>query len=966
MPQFPTNDHITTDMQADVTAIGQSAQLPKVDTINARLNDADAKITLVNAVAHERKPVNREKLEYYLARSINIGGYSAMCIPKPEISPVDGKLHSIYAQYGLELMSSNKFIDATWTASHQDIMSGKMFDRYKDILRLIQHVKPKFITDTAFYWFADGVDLNYSFLRVYCVVNDVKKIDPDIVVQASANEYMDWELALSATTNFADCPNNEIPQWVWDAFPLPDGSPRPNEHRQFDFKKMRYNDYLSNNNHWWYDINGDCVPDISKLESQMWFYYIGRRYIDAGCESLNFAQVQKMNEADTSDNDTDQFRKIHDSKYWSIVFDKLRSHAETVPYVRFLLITAGSRGLINWNTGQLAMDFHTLPARPCEHIPAYTPNGGVCTLQKGACDYSSNTEDAWGHSLGGITPSGWYCLHAPIHVVLDNDLYEGSINVWGMAHDVQVHCCNFPYHWDEITWFAMQDKDSRDKWLKYAYYVSRCIDQNAFFILPVKRKLTFLYATYYANDASSRPGAPFTDVPTTIYPFPLSVYPYDHIPVPYRNALLQSDNSGAAFGFGQENAIAEIFTSIPNTPLDWVHHNFTEEQVYDVHNPANYYPIHTGPGTGNALSDLVFVGDDKMFYISTDHRIFGYVKDASKPGVWFPVSPSWSASPQVPLASQASAKSDLVASPDGTMLLYIGADGYLHGFLIHNIYDYSYIDFMMPHMQSQSLKALSDLVFATNTRIYYIAREANGEARIHGFVNDGNTWYGVSPGYAAQVYYGQSMPGQKKPIFGLAYDTNTQRIYYVGENHYLYFFAVHDDWHYEYFACGGNGLLTSNDLIIVSRLSIAGNKIFYVTLQSGQYSRIFCMVDNGNNNNWTQESPTWAVTPAVPFAQQLAPYFGDSLAVSADHFTIAYLGHGNNLAYYNDHGADHYTYGNMISPPANMLPTSSLVFRGNQLFYISSGDKKVHYYSYETSYCKSPYIKQLFPNFTYH
>lgn len=45
--------------------------------------------------------------------------------------------------------------------------------------------------------------------------------------------------------------------------------------------------------------------------------------------------------------------------------------------------------------------------------------------------------------------------------------------------------CNM-YHFDEITWFALQDKLYRDNWLKYAYYKVHCIDDNIFFSLPVK------------------------------------------------------------------------------------------------------------------------------------------------------------------------------------------------------------------------------------------------------------------------------------------------------------------------------------------------------------------------------------------------------------------------------------------------------------------------------------------------
>lgn len=79
-----------------------------------------------------------------------------------------------------------------------------------------------------------------------------------------------------------------IPAWVFDEFVYPVVT------RNFDYAAMLYSDgrYV---NHFG---NGLSVPDVSKLETQMFQYYLARSYIDAGMEALHFGQTALTGEAD--------------------------------------------------------------------------------------------------------------------------------------------------------------------------------------------------------------------------------------------------------------------------------------------------------------------------------------------------------------------------------------------------------------------------------------------------------------------------------------------------------------------------------------------------------------------------------------------------------------------------------------------------------------------------------------------
>src|SRR6185295_6616343 len=89
------------------------------------------------------------------------------------------------------------------------------------------------------------------------------------------------------------------------------------------------------------------VPDVSRPETKLWFYYLAASFIDLGFEAIHFGQVELMNPNDRS----------LDS--WSQVFDLVRSYATTHAR-RHMIICDGhvpSGGLVR--DGHLLLDFHS-------------------------------------------------------------------------------------------------------------------------------------------------------------------------------------------------------------------------------------------------------------------------------------------------------------------------------------------------------------------------------------------------------------------------------------------------------------------------------------------------------------------------------------------------------------------------------------------------------------------------------
>lgn len=466
------------------------------------------------------KPISRDQLVYYLSKAINVQSLCDYCKTSNGIYP--GRLDSlsqIVDDVELAAMPS----DRREQLFQADRQSGKLFERYQDMLRLIARVKPKLITDAVSVW-GGGTNwppwqMNWPVYLNRCahVLKDIKAFDQEIVVQAAINEYVDDAL-LNAI--------GDIPAWVFNEFGL------PQEHRKFAKSSIAFADYKTNATHAWSYSDG-IVPDISRQETQMLFYYLAVTYINMGYECITFCQVELMN------------NQTLDGTNLASLFGRLRNYAATKGDIRFLLITGGTTGMKD-EKGDLIFDYHSAPVRPSETGYSLNENGGGCYIDARQC---------WGGkgklyqaSLGGRTPSGWYCDELPGVVALDN---------WGpdVSHGGEPagSGCN-QYHWDEISWFGLQDKAYRDNWLRYASERVRQLDSNIFFVLPAKRVMVCASGSKGYNSVDYLANNPSADA--TLFPVPKTI---DDLP----NGLIDRYRVQLCAGYGQEETIKEILASSP-------------------------------------------------------------------------------------------------------------------------------------------------------------------------------------------------------------------------------------------------------------------------------------------------------------------------------------------------------------------------------------------------------------------
>jgi hypothetical protein len=336
--------------------------------------------------------------------------------------------------------------------SMEGLLNGR--GNFDDDVRMLKHTGAKFIGRSLCLW---GGEANFlrNIERARQEIPKVHEADPDMILQACVFEIV--------TTQVEQIP---VPEWVFTALG------QPVEKRNFRFADMIY---PPGQRHDW-GRNGS-VPDVSRPETQLWFYYQAASYIDVGCEAIHFGQVELMNHND------------RDLAHWSKLLTLVRAYAADHAR-RHMVLCDGhvpSGGLVC--DGKLLLDFHSFPLRIME-VPD-KPQEAI--LKVGFSD------GIYGRSKGGITFSGWQCEHLPYLVEIDNfgasrqpgKPKAGGIWVWG---------------YDEITWFAEQSEKYRNDWLRYGWDWVRKTDPNGHFQMPGSRTLRSPLdgkRWYYANNPSA-------------------------------------------------------------------------------------------------------------------------------------------------------------------------------------------------------------------------------------------------------------------------------------------------------------------------------------------------------------------------------------------------------------------------------------------------------------------------------
>ena len=326
-----------------------------------------------------------------------------------------------------------------------------------ETIRFLTNIGAKFAGRAIYVWGSESRIADPAFFRyARRAARAIHAADPEFIVQAAVFEAVSREVETIP-----------VPDWVFKEFSL-----QP-EKRCFRYQEMLYPD-----GHYVDEWGAGCsVPDITRVETQMWLYWLAASYIDIGAEGIHFGQVELMSEQDW------EFRH-----WWDLV-GRVREYAQGHARRHWVLCDAHVRkthGIVV--DGRLMLDFHSRPIRgivETEGEPLHA------TLEMGYLD------SIFGRSRGGIAPSGWTCDHLPYLVEFDNwgsggtgGQNIGGIWVWG---------------YDEISWFAHLESEYRNFWLRYAWDWLSKNDPNGHLQMPGCRGLADPVdgkERYYANTPS--------------------------------------------------------------------------------------------------------------------------------------------------------------------------------------------------------------------------------------------------------------------------------------------------------------------------------------------------------------------------------------------------------------------------------------------------------------------------------
>ncbi|MBO5275364.1 MAG: hypothetical protein J6I45_12190 [Clostridia bacterium] len=342
--------------------------------------------------------------------------------------------------------------------------------RVDEDIRLIKSTGAKYMGRATTPWSMGAWEFeNFDYYKE--VIDRVHEFDPEIVFETCIFE-----------TTYTSIEEIPIPAWVFEAFGL------PVEERNFDYESMLFPDGQLVNQ--WGE--GASVPDITRLETQLWFYYRGCTFIDMGFEAIHMGQVWLMGRNDRNYEKT------------TMVYNMIRDYAKVNARRHFVFLNAHAYN-ITGSDGKLLMDFHIFPMRGAvpdtelKHL-AEEGNPQRMILMKNQGD------SIYGNSIGGMTHSGWECESLPYVVEFDN--YSGVDSESKLGIPIAY------WGYDEISWFVNQPLSYKKEYLNYAWNWVRKVDDGIGYVeMPATRTAalrdpvtnTHTQSFYHANSTDFDP-----------------------------------------------------------------------------------------------------------------------------------------------------------------------------------------------------------------------------------------------------------------------------------------------------------------------------------------------------------------------------------------------------------------------------------------------------------------------------
>jgi hypothetical protein len=380
-----------------------------------------------------------------------------------EVKPSLSKDSKYYFDGSISRKVLENYLDRAVTAGYFLVPGNPenyLFPYREDDIRMLQNIGAKFIGRSLYRWSEESKLGDPAFLAyAKRLIERMHEYDPEIIFQACLFEHVS-----------GDVNNLKIPAWVFEAFG------KPVEERNFRVEDMiRRTD--PEDEILMRSARGG-TPMIQNLETQFWFYFLAKSYIDAGCEAFHLGQVELIGRDDPD--------KTHYAAFLQKIRDYARGHAR-----RHYIVLDGHTprgGFVK--EGVSLLDFNSFPLR-IKEIPDKPMEG---KLEVG------HNDGIYRKSQGAVSPSGWKAESMPYLVEFDN---FGISRHPGVA-DTEDHFC---WGYDDITWFALQDEAYRNQWLRYAFDWLRENDPNGHLQMCVIRMISHpgsqeTLRSYFANTRS--------------------------------------------------------------------------------------------------------------------------------------------------------------------------------------------------------------------------------------------------------------------------------------------------------------------------------------------------------------------------------------------------------------------------------------------------------------------------------
>lgn len=502
---------------------------------------------------------------------------------------------------------------------------------------MITNLKPKWLGRVAGSWWA-GQNNDAEFAKADYVATFIHNIDTYIILQAAVFEHVDFSLQPTGTGSWSPI---LIPDYVLDEFA------QTIEPRYFDADSMRYDDWATNDHH---ASDDSYVPDMSKIQTRMWFYYRATMYIERGYEAIHFGQFMIMNDMDPI------------NVFWWDMLSKVRDYAANGKPVFGL--NGARRGIVlcdahlsgdgcdesaindvpylmsvynpTMRTDQLLFDYVSFGLSPDETQSIHNPSSIYDDYDRLA---SINYSDCamYGNGYGGNLPVDWGWTFAQSHPIPaiaefdvggtkeDKAIYQGEKTDQYYIHpDVSYLTWGFG---GESIWFGLQSESYRNYFLAYSYMRSKELDGDVFCQIPLRRFLWFFPEPpiawpglpYRANEGYSNQEdvikwiwgndkyIEFCGLTTVTNDFTIGVTGWLTSAHIRTLADVNGDGMEDIVGFGESNVFVALSNGVSfNSPSIWYNNDFTHTFGWLV----NDHVRRLGDFNGDGKLDIIGFDND--------------------------------------------------------------------------------------------------------------------------------------------------------------------------------------------------------------------------------------------------------------------------------------------------------------------------------------------------------------------